>query len=84
MHEFRPSRGGEPVGGQGLGADREHLAAHPAGHDSSLRPEQEGERFGPALDFLPPMQVKEIGAAPNSVLWHVGPAYEPPRGRSSP
>ena len=38
---------------------------------SSLRPEQLGEKFGPVLDFIVPMQAKEIGAAPNSVLWQI-------------
>ena len=38
---------------------------------SSLRPGQEGEKFGPVLDYILPMQAKELGAAPNSVLWNI-------------
>ena len=38
---------------------------------SSLRPEQLGEKFGPVLDYILPMQAKELGAAPNSVLWNI-------------
>ena len=38
---------------------------------SSLKIEQFGEEFGPVLDYILPMQAKELGAAPNSVLWNI-------------